>query len=352
MTCDALVNNGYSCAYSAATWGCDCTGCFCASTPPTPAPTFATLAPNHPTTAPTYPYWCGVNSAGVANGNAGNGFCDVASNRAECGWDGGDCCQQTCVEPAKVDYINTFHCGMGWQNNEGGSYDCQDPRYTAPPTPAPQGPAPSPSKTPTGPSFSPSYANQCYTPENGDGHCDDDGVQNTAACGWDGGDCCPQTCGKPYNSKATYPSPCYNATRLVHLCKNPLYALPPTAGPTHFPTSVSNFAMDWSTTMATSINNQANCGSCWAHSATEQLESDAIRLGLMTNSDTNKLSVQQMNSCSPTGISPMYGAWGGCSGSSQNTGWSWVASNGGITYASVYPYVSKFTNITINYISS
>ena len=36
----------------------------------------------------------------------------------------------------------------------------------------------------------------------GDGYCDDAGNYNTNVCGWDGGDCCADTCGQ--NGNTTY----------------------------------------------------------------------------------------------------------------------------------------------------
>ena len=47
----------------------------------------------------------------------GNGFCGGGRfNNEACGWDGGDCCPETCVTAA-------YKCGK-WSE-----YDCRDPRY-------------------------------------------------------------------------------------------------------------------------------------------------------------------------------------------------------------------------------
>ena len=59
----------------------------------------------------------------------GDGWCDSEGgyNTEACGWDGGDCCESTCVDGA-------FECGVN------APYDCQDPSpasTTPSPTPAP-----------------------------------------------------------------------------------------------------------------------------------------------------------------------------------------------------------------------
>ena len=61
--------------------------------------------------------------------------------------------------------------------------------------------------------------------------------------------------------------------------------------------------VDWSGKYTTPVKDQGYCGSCWAFSATEQIESDAIRtLGV-----TYVLSPEQITQCDTTS----YGCNGG-----------------------------------------
>ena len=84
----------------------------------------------------------------------GDGNCDTDGNTADCDWDSGDCCLSTCVD-------GTFVCGES-------DYDCVDPD-----------------------ALQCEAASLTYV---GDGHCDTTDVYNTKSCGWDGGDCCEETC--------------------------------------------------------------------------------------------------------------------------------------------------------------
>jgi Leucine-rich repeat (LRR) protein len=79
----------------------------------------------------------------------------VRLNSADCGWDGGDCCAQTCAD-------GEFQCGSN-------GFACLDPLFTTC-------------------GADPSIV--------GDGRCDYSGSSsaNTAACMYDLGDCCPQSC--------------------------------------------------------------------------------------------------------------------------------------------------------------
>jgi len=82
----------------------------------------------------------------------------------------------------------------------------------------------------------------------------------------------------------------------------------------------------------TPVKNQGSCGSCWAFSATETLES---HLSVATGEAAPILSPQQIVSCSPN---PRHcGGTGGCKGSTQPLAFNYT-STVGITTESNYPY--------------
>jgi len=80
----------------------------------------------------------------------------------------------------------------------------------------------------------------------------------------------------------------------------------------------------------TGIKNQGSCGSCWAHSATEELESFfALRYGQLP-----VLSPQQITSCTTTES--------GCGGGSAVAAWEAVQQFGGLNEEATYPYTDFF----------
>ena len=88
---------------------------------------------------------------------------------------------------------------------------------------------------------------------------------------------------------------------------------------------------DWSGIYTTPVKNQGSCGSCWAFSATEQIESDTIRtLGV-----SYVLSPQQLVSCDNTSF--------GCDGGWTEHAYNYVKRAGGIELNSDYPYTSPPT---------
>jgi C1A family cysteine protease len=88
---------------------------------------------------------------------------------------------------------------------------------------------------------------------------------------------------------------------------------------------------NWVGIYTTPVKNQGYCGSCWAFSATEQIESDSIIAGLTTKYDY--FSEQQIVDCDNGDF--------GCGGGDTETAYIYVKNTGGIEKAEVYPYVSK-----------
>ena len=85
---------------------------------------------------------------------------------------------------------------------------------------------------------------------------------------------------------------------------------------------------DWTGVLTTPVKDQAQCGSCWAFSATEQIESDVQReLGEMY-----VLSPQQIVSCDEYDQ--------GCNGGNTETAYKYVKQSAGIVLESEYPYTS------------
>jgi C1A family cysteine protease len=91
----------------------------------------------------------------------------------------------------------------------------------------------------------------------------------------------------------------------------------------------SDTAKDWSGVLTTPIIDQGFCGSCWAFSTAFQMESDAIRAGLLTTSDS--LSAQELISCDSNDL--------GCDGGWTELGFSYAMENG-LHLTTDYPYTS------------
>jgi C1A family cysteine protease len=86
--------------------------------------------------------------------------------------------------------------------------------------------------------------------------------------------------------------------------------------------------VDWAGVVTTPVKDQGYCGSCWAFSATEQIESEAMRQ-LKT---TYLLSAEQITQCAN-------GAFG-CGGGWTETAYGYVKAAGGLEEESAYPYTS------------
>jgi len=89
---------------------------------------------------------------------------------------------------------------------------------------------------------------------------------------------------------------------------------------------------NWAGLTTTAVKDQGYCGSCWAFSVTEQIESAAITSGLLTTSQ--KLSPQQIVSCDVTDY--------GCDGGNTETAYAYVEKAGGIMLDTDYPYTSYY----------
>jgi len=86
--------------------------------------------------------------------------------------------------------------------------------------------------------------------------------------------------------------------------------------------------VDWTGKYTTPVKNQMQCGSCWAFSATEQVESDAMR----TLNKEWILSPEQIVQCDTTCY--------GCNGGFTENAYKYIEKAGGLTTNSAYPYTS------------
>lgn len=94
-------------------------------------------------------------------------------------------------------------------------------------------------------------------------------------------------------------------------------------------------SIDWNAKGAlTPIKNQGQCGSCWAFSATEQLESQYFQ----KYGSLKELAPQQVVSCDTT--------CAGCGGGNPIEAWGYVYQFGGQEQKAAYPYTSGTTGQT------
>jgi len=86
--------------------------------------------------------------------------------------------------------------------------------------------------------------------------------------------------------------------------------------------------VDWTGKYTTPVKDQGYCGSCWAFSATEQIESDSMR----TLGTSYILSPEQITQCDGTSF--------GCGGGWTEHAFNYVNRAGGIETEANYPYTS------------
>jgi len=98
--------------------------------------------------------------------------------------------------------------------------------------------------------------------------------------------------------------------------------------PVHQPKSAKlATSFDWrSKDVVTEVKNQGYCGSCWAHSAVETVESAWAIAG----NPLTEFSVQQVTSCDTSDY--------GCRGGFPSSAYEYIESAGGLATAADYPY--------------
>jgi len=94
--------------------------------------------------------------------------------------------------------------------------------------------------------------------------------------------------------------------------------------------TLTDTLVDWTNTYTTPVKDQGYCGSCWAFSATEQIESDAMRL----LDETLVLSPEQIVQCASTCY--------GCDGGWTANAFKYVKKIGGLETETFYPYTSYY----------
>jgi len=131
--------------------------------------------------------------------------------------------------------------------------------------------------------------------------------------------------------------------RSTILMKNPIISTPKrTVGvlETKLPQESLPTSLDWRSKGAvTPVKNQGQCGSCWAFSVTENIESMWI-LGGHAKNTTLKLSPQQIVDCDNSD--------GGCNGGNPPTAYDYVIGAGGLESESAYPYTAQDGNCNFN----
>jgi C1A family cysteine protease len=100
------------------------------------------------------------------------------------------------------------------------------------------------------------------------------------------------------------------------------------------PRITSPDTFDWRTKGAvTAVKDQGQCGSCWAFSVTENIESVWILYRGLTNETLPPLAPQQIVDCDTSDL--------GCSGGNPPTAYDYVKSAGGLDDEKDYPYTAQ-----------
>jgi len=94
--------------------------------------------------------------------------------------------------------------------------------------------------------------------------------------------------------------------------------------------------VDWTGKYTSPVKNQGYCGSCWAFSASEQIESDAIRQLGWSTASSSWLSPEQLVDCDTQSS--------GCNGGWPEWAYDYVRKAGGIELESDYPYSAYYGN--------
>lgn len=136
----------------------------------------------------------------------------------------------------------------------------------------------------------------------------------------------------------------FGVTKFSHMTSEEfatrLGAKPPTSSTADKPVlnlmkgGVRSTLVDWRTNATTPVRNQGICGSCWAMSATETIESSVF----MATGNLYQLSTQQVVACDPY-------SWG-CDGGLPDYAYEYVISAGGLVTAQEYPDTSSSSGLT------
>ena len=92
---------------------------------------------------------------------------------------------------------------------------------------------------------------------------------------------------------------------------------------------------DWYGEATTLVRDQGQCGSCWAFSTVEQVESDWYLSGKSGWNEPKQLSVQQVLDCDTSDGGYRYGCSGTYAGG--GTGYMYITKNGGLGSEVAYP---------------